>query len=1004
MAIKKAKLRFSKSKEVREEEEKQERLTLAKQHGVPTPEDLKKKPHIGFLERAFDLLARGTMAQSSGLIEGVKEVKKNPFGLQNSFIKGFSRGAVSGITGKTKTSTEDVFKELGVGEGTLFTTPKVSLGPLTLGGKVTTRGLLSLPGDIASDPTTLLTLGTGTAAKVTLTQGLKSGTKQALKKGLKKGTEVTLNKGAGQKLLISESKRILKQSAEAGTELTGRQVNELAKKATAEIVSKNPNKYVDFGGIKFGGKTIAPQFQRKIGSVVSNVPVPFTGTTLSPATKKAFAALTSPINAGSRLKAAGFGEFHEAYQNIIRSPRNIARRTVEDTTQMFKKAYGKNPSQAQLDEFFTLADKGLPVDINNYKPQTPILTEIGQDLPEEFVKSVDNAALDEGTKTLYKEYLRFDRPLIRELALDMGLPEEKLLQDYIFRGVPEKTKKNLFKISNPFKEKNPASLKRRTAEEFTGERKDPMWAIAQVEADLRITKTNNDFLKETLKRYGTKAGKDIDIPEGHVEFRPKGSLGFFPVETTGGKMAAAITRNVPVYYVPKEIGNALNKFTTPKETNRFLQIYDKILNVQKIGLTSYYPAFHIRNFTGNVFNNWLGDVTNPKDYTDAALIQTGKLKGKIAGYSYKEIKTLIEDLGVVNTGFYKADIQELLERTVGAKSNLGKAKNITQTGLNIPTVIGSTIEDNAKIAHFISKIRSGLSPEEAAQSVKKFLFDYSELTDFEKGVMKRIFPFYTWTRKNIPLQLEQMVRQPGKYSALGKVIESLPKGEQGEIDLLPDYIKEGLFVKLGGSGKDVNYGYGINLLPVEDLNRLWRESPERFIEREILSFMNPALQFPLKQYSKRDFFYGKSYDEFQYDAGKQAKKALEGKPGGEALLKWLELKDESYTFKNGKDKDVEVVKFRVNPARWELLNTTPLSRLLNVLGADNPWNQAISPLKSREFDMEIEKEKRDREANKAFEQRLIDAGLLKTFTKNYIPKTEEEKEAEKESKFRLRFR
>ena len=48
----------------------------------------------------------------------------------------------------------------------------------------------------------------------------------------------------------------------------------------------------------------------------------------------------------------------------------------------------------------------------------------------------------------------------------------------------------------------------------------------------------------------------------------------------------------------------------------------------------------------------------------------------------------------------------------------------------------------------------------ASQRVKEALFDYTDLSKFERNVMKRVFPFYTWTRKNIPAQLKSLVQNP----------------------------------------------------------------------------------------------------------------------------------------------------------------------------------------------------------------------------------------------------
>ena len=56
----------------------------------------------------------------------------------------------------------------------------------------------------------------------------------------------------------------------------------------------------------------------------------------------------------------------------------------------------------------------------------------------------------------------------------------------------------------------------------------------------------------------------------------------------------------------------------------------------------------------------------------------------------------------------------------------------------------------------------------------KFHFDYDDLSDFERNVIKKVVPFYTWTRKNLPLMFEMAARRPAvfnKYNSFKKEME-----------------------------------------------------------------------------------------------------------------------------------------------------------------------------------------------------------------------------------------
>lgn len=105
---------------------------------------------------------------------------------------------------------------------------------------------------------------------------------------------------------------------------------------------------------------------------------------------------------------------------------------------------------------------------------------------------------------------------------------------------------------------------------------------------------------------------------------------------------------------------------------------------------------------------------------------------------------------------------------------------------------GRFLEDNAKLTHFITKMRQGASPEEAMWSVKKYLFDYADLTTFERDVMKQVIPFYTWMRKNIPLQFQAIMNNPGRYAAItGKPVTAIESvKDEWSTTPEPDYFEE----------------------------------------------------------------------------------------------------------------------------------------------------------------------------------------------------------------------
>ena len=152
--------------------------------------------------------------------------------------------------------------------------------------------------------------------------------------------------------------------------------------------------------------------------------------------------------------------------------------------------------------------------------------------------------------------------------------------------------------------------------------------------------------------------------------------------------------------------------------------------------------------------------------------------------------------------------------------------------------IGRAFENNARWAHFIQKWQEGASFEQAGKSVKRFLFDYQELTPWEQDYAKTVIPFYTWMRKNIPLQIEMLIERPEFYAKIPKImgeIEAMSASlaeDNGNIPK-PDWFDEVNAVRLPWDNKG-QPTYLMQDLPFQDLNRL--------NYKDLLSSMTPALK------------------------------------------------------------------------------------------------------------------------------------------------------------------
>lgn len=176
--------------------------------------------------------------------------------------------------------------------------------------------------------------------------------------------------------------------------------------------------------------------------------------------------------------------------------------------------------------------------------------------------------------------------------------------------------------------------------------------------------------------------------------------------------------------------------------------------------------------------------------------------------------------------------------------------------------IGRFLENNARVAHYLDRRLRGWSPEKARQSTVKWHFDYSELTDFEQQVMRRVLPFYSWSRKNMPLMFEAIASNPGRYAYIPKVktaIEALSP-EWANIDT-PDYFKETQAVRLPFA-KDKQPVFWQPELPFLDVNRANL--------RDIAAGAHPVLGVAYEYLSGKSLFTGSPIERYEGELAKGA--------------------------------------------------------------------------------------------------------------------------------------
>ena len=344
------------------------------------------------------------------------------------------------------------------------------------------------------------------------------------------------------------------------------------------------------------------------------------------------------------------------------------------------------------------------------------------------------------------------------------------------------------------------------------------------------------------------------------------------------------------YMMPETIAEAMadvNKIIGPSSKVPFVKTIDRVTELFKAWAIAS-PGFHMRNFFGGVFNNALASVEissysrfhslyNPKTGKGSLTPNGERLtvaEGIRRGFgvedqvklmrSTKTAQQLIESgqTNVVDgmeqliragmlTGGQTTELARYSRlgnvRTARGRYNPFNPNNVITTAARSPA---TGVENYLRGSLALDRLIKGQSVDLALTDVYKYHFDYDDLSAFERGVLRRAIPFYTWTRKNFPLQLEMMVTNPKVYNRVYSLKREIERETEKE-ELLPSWIAERFHIQMPFSfGGDPLY-----LVPDLPFTEMDRATDLRLI----LASTSPLIKIPLEQVTGKNFFFDSDF-------------------------------------------------------------------------------------------------------------------------------------------------
>lgn len=338
-------------------------------------------------------------------------------------------------------------------------------------------------------------------------------------------------------------------------------------------------------------------------------------------------------------------------------------------------------------------------------------------------------------------------------------------------------------------------------------------------------------------------------------------------------------------YMDKNLINLLN-FGTGKDVNPILKLVNGLNNVFK-QFNVFSPGFIMRAFTGNTANLALSGVPMSQipglykeaarilddDYvlrlihkfnlgtlTDAEKVDFDLLSQFVSNGFYRA-GTQVQDMGELVTRAYNAteeplsNFQQFTEAVGGTPFTRLREKTIGK-GTDFVAAANDKLDSLGRMASLIYGNRHPnyyrrLGFDNAADAVRYALFDPRNMSPTEINTIKKIIPFYTFTKQNLIYQVTNAAKNSSRYHQLIKAFDKAY--DSMDEDSYRDYQKENFQLPLPFEDEDGNTIMLKMNLPVNDLTIF--SSPKDVAQR-IVSSTTPLIRAPFEQVSGIDMYTG----------------------------------------------------------------------------------------------------------------------------------------------------
>lgn len=740
-----------------------------------------------------------------------------------------------GLANKDKSTFSDVLKDVGV--------PKGIAGPA------------GFALDVAADPTTYVTGGVGSVAR--------KGALKAATKATRKATPTPVRAPT----TVKEAKR-----AHARAQGGGAEAPSLAERAAARKLRADQKRGIS---LRFAGRVVpgVTRATAKVGEAVKKAPKPKVVRRAGEGVRRAAA----EVNPNIAPRGANRAQY-EAAREATRTARAGTQRDIfraQQTAQAIRKQekriakkHGDDATQRVLDAIEARKIGKLPTELRETAKALRDQYRHARRLERRSGIAVADVG-GRGSRGGVRGYV----PHVPTFALGKGEREARKAGGRTVR--PGYAKERQYKQT--------LAEVRKTDPDLFSEDAAAIYADRMVKS---AVSRNRAELNRRLLDIGRRVrpGQAFEVKPGESIWHVKGSD---IRQVTDHELAAFLNGRMQKggQYVALDDAaakRAVEGMVPKAKGGHIIEALDKVQGGWKWFATIPNPGFHVRNFAGDLQNAYLA-TTAPKLVKN--VVKSGKVlrhlnrqeaalrtfetafRGNTLGATIKVggKRVPVEDVireaersGAIRSGYHR----ELMEQMGRTDADAGLRKAGTKAGRGLRRAIQNR-EDVVRLATFIAKREEGLSVENAAAAAAKYHFDYQDLTALERNVLRRALPFYTFSARNIPLQLRSYIERPGKFANYQKIREEMAKAFGIDLDKMESGLEEfeqrSAPLPVKWKGHEFTVSLGPSGLPLTDLNEMpMGADPTKWADEWFqrgMSMVTPIAKSPLELGANINFFF-----------------------------------------------------------------------------------------------------------------------------------------------------